>query len=136
MSARASCLDSPQLILAAQLRFGKRLVGRHKLHLALIALIMAAFESPALFGGTYVVNSTADEPDADPADDVCQTASGSDDRRSVGSNHRIAVESRTDEGAGHRGLNCCATDRLVLAGVFRRARHRGFIDRNVDAETT
>src|SRR5207248_11756751 len=76
MSARASCLDSPQLILAAQLRFGKRLVGRHKLHLALIALIMAAFLSPALFGGTYVVNSTADEPDADPADGVCGTASG------------------------------------------------------------
>src|SRR5438309_2465934 len=76
MNARASCLDSPQLILAAQPRFSKRLVGRRKLHLALIAMIMAAFESPALFGSTYVVNSTADEPDADPADGVCSTASG------------------------------------------------------------
>src|SRR5437868_10008535 len=76
MNARASSLDSPQLILAAQPRFSKRLVGRRKLHLALIAMIMAAFESPALFGSSYVVNSTADEPDADPADGVCSTASG------------------------------------------------------------
>jgi CSLREA domain-containing protein len=76
MSARASCLDSPQFSLAAQSRFGKRLVGRHKLRLTLIAMIMAAFESPALFGSSYVVNSTADEPDADPADGVCRTASG------------------------------------------------------------
>src|SRR5947208_8337718 len=76
MNARASFLDSPQLILAAQPRFSKRLVGRHKLRLALIAMIMAAFQSPALFGSTYVVNSTADEPDADPADGVCGTASG------------------------------------------------------------
>jgi CSLREA domain-containing protein len=76
MNARARCLDSPQLTLAAQPRFSKRLVGRHKLRMALIAMIMAAFESPALFGSTYVVNSTADEPDADPADGVCQTGSG------------------------------------------------------------
>jgi CSLREA domain-containing protein len=76
MSARASYLDSPQLKLAAPPRFSKRLVARHKLRLTLIAMIMAAFLSPALFGSTYVINSTADEPDADPADGVCGTASG------------------------------------------------------------
>jgi CSLREA domain-containing protein len=76
MNARASYLDSPQFLLAAQPRFSKRLVGRHKLRLALIVMIMAAFQWPALFGSTYVVNSTADEPDADPADGICGTASG------------------------------------------------------------
>src|SRR5438874_1440814 len=76
MNARASFLDSPQLKLAAPQRFGKRLVGRHKLRPGLIAMIMAVFLSPALFGSTYVVNSIADEPDADPADGVCRTASG------------------------------------------------------------
>src|SRR5437588_3369665 len=73
MNARASCLDSPQFSLAAQSRFGKRLLGRHKLRLALIAMIMAAFLSPALFGSTYVVNSTLDEPDADPSNGICSS---------------------------------------------------------------
>src|SRR5438270_3448401 len=76
MNARASFVDSPQLLPAASPRFSKRLVARHQLRLALVAMIMAAFQSPGLFGGTYVVNSTADEPDADPADGFCQTASG------------------------------------------------------------
>src|SRR5437868_1312945 len=76
MNARASSLDSPQLLFAAQPPFSKRLAGRHKLRLALTAMIIAAFQSPALFGGTYVVNTTADEPDVDPADGVCQTTSG------------------------------------------------------------
>lgn len=74
MNARARCLDPPQLLPAA--RFSKHLVYRQALGLALLVMIMAALKPAALFGATYVVNSTADESDTDPADGVCRAASG------------------------------------------------------------
>ena len=50
------------------------LVRRFVLHSAIIGLSLATLARP-MVAGTYTVNSTADLPDADPADGVCRTAS-------------------------------------------------------------
>src|SRR5437764_15276837 len=50
-----------------------RLVPRCVLYVAIVSLALVTIVLP-IVAGTYTVNSTADLPDADPADGICKTA--------------------------------------------------------------
>src|SRR5438445_3216290 len=58
-----------------QPRRGRRAFAKRASALA-VGLIFVALASPALAANTYVVNSTADLPDADPADGICAASTG------------------------------------------------------------
>ena len=59
-----------------------RLVPRCVLYVAIVSLALVTIVLP-IVAGTYTVNSTADLPDADPADGVCRTANNNCTLRSA-----------------------------------------------------